>query len=88
MRIPLRRGRLLAETDRAQSPPVALVNELLAERYWPGGNPVGERITVNWQGRWLTLDVVGVVGPVRHDGLSRDPRPEVFLPLAQVPFGR
>lgn len=73
--------------DRLNGQPVAIVNELLAERHWAGGNPVGERISVNWQGRWLTAEVVGVVGRLRHDGLDRDPRPEVFLPPAQVPFG-
>ena len=87
MRIPLRQGRLFAETDHASAEPVALVNELLAERHWAGSNPVGERITVNWQGRWLTAQVVGVVGRLRHDGFDADPRPEVFLPLSQLSFG-
>jgi putative ABC transport system permease protein len=87
MRIPLRRGRLFEETDRPNGQPVAIINELLAERYWAGGNPVGEQISVNWLGRWLTTEVVGVVGRLRHEGLDSDPRPEVFLPPAQVPFG-
>jgi putative ABC transport system permease protein len=87
MGVPLRQGRVFEDTDRQNGRPVAIVNELLAARHWGGGNPVGERISVNWQGRWLTAEVVGVVGRLRHDGLDRDPRPEVFLPLSQVPFG-
>jgi putative ABC transport system permease protein len=87
MRVPLRRGRLFEDTDRANGQPVAIVNELLADRHWAGGDPIGERISVNWQGRWLTAEVVGVVQRLRHDALDRPPRPEVFLPPAQVPFG-
>jgi predicted permease len=87
MRIPMRQGRLFNETDRANGRPVANVNELLAARHWNDMSPIGERISVNWMGRWLTAEVVGVVGRLRHDGLDRDARPEVFLPLSQVPFG-
>jgi predicted permease len=87
MRIPLRRGRLFAETDRATTPQVAVINDLLAEREWPGRNPIGERITANWQGRWRTMEIVGIVGRVRHSGLDIDARPEVFIPLSQLPFG-
>jgi putative ABC transport system permease protein len=87
MGIPLKNGRLFAETDTPSGRPVAIVNDLIAQRHWPGANPVGERITINWQGRWLTLDVVGVVGRLRHDALDREARPEVFMPFAQTPFG-
>jgi predicted lysophospholipase L1 biosynthesis ABC-type transport system permease subunit len=44
-------------------------------------------VTVNWQGRWRTLQIVGVVGRLRHDGLDTEPRPEVFIPFAQLPYG-
>ena len=87
MDIPLKSGRLFGEADAPAGRPVAIVNDLIAQRHWPGANPVGERITINWQGRWLTLDVVGVVGRLRHDALDREARPEVFMPFAQVPFG-
>ena len=87
MQIPLRRGRLFSETDRETAPQVAVINDLLAEREWPGRNPIGERITANWQGRWRTMEIVGVVGRVRHTGLDVDARPEVFMPLAQIQYG-
>ena len=87
LRIPLRRGRLFAETDHANAPLVALVNEVIAERAWPGENPVGQRITANWQGRWRTMEVVGVVGRVHHRRLEDDTRPEVFIPAAQLSYG-
>jgi putative ABC transport system permease protein len=87
MRIPLRIGRLFTDADRETAPAVAIINDLLAERAWPGGDAVGERITVNVQGRWRTMEVVGVVGQVRRKALENDARPEVYLPLAQVPSG-
>jgi putative ABC transport system permease protein len=87
LRIPLRRGRLFADTDRAGAPLVALVNEVIAERAWPGEDPVGQRITANWQGRWRTMQVVGVVGRVRHRRLEDTTRPELFIPAQQLPYG-
>ena len=87
MRIPVRTGRLFADTDDARAPPVAIVNDLMAERLWPNESAVSQRITVNWLGRSRTMEVVGVVGRLRHEALDREPRSEVFMPLAQVPFG-
>ena len=87
LRIPLRRGRLFADTDHAGAPLVALVNEVMAERVWPGGNPVGHRLTANWQGQWRTMEIVGVVGRVRHRRLEGEPTPEVFMPAQQLPYG-
>ena len=87
MDIPLRNGRLFTDGDHARSAPVAIINDLVAERFWPGQDPINQRITVNWQGRWRTMEIAGIVGRVRHDGFDRDARPEVFIPLAQLPFG-
>jgi predicted permease len=87
LRIPVRGGRLFSPADRDSAPLVAVVNDLLAERAWPREDAVGRSITVNMQGRWRTMQVIGVVGRVRHDGLDADARPEVFLPYAQFPFG-
>jgi putative ABC transport system permease protein len=85
--IALRRGRLFTADDHVNAPQVAIINDLLADRFWPGESPIDERVTVNWQGRWRTMQVVGVVGRLRHDGLDSDPRPEVFIPFAQLPYG-
>lgn len=87
MRIPVERGRLFTADDRVGTRPVALVNEALARRYWPGTNPVGQRITVQMSGRPWQAEVVGVVGAVRHDGLDGPPRPEAFFPHSQQPSG-
>jgi predicted permease len=85
--IPLREGRLLEPTDRAGGPVVAVVSEALSRREWGSRSPIGERIRFQWQGRPIESEIVGVVAQVRHDGLDRLPRPEVFLAHEQAPFG-
>ncbi|MEP6917290.1 MAG: ABC transporter permease [Acidobacteriota bacterium] len=73
--IPVLRGRPLADSDTAEAPPVVVVNDALARRYFPGEDPVGR-----------VLDrgtIVGVVGDVRNVGLDRPPDPDLFYPAAQ-----
>jgi predicted permease len=79
----LLRGRFLSEGDRAEAPPVALVNRSLAERLWPGEDPVGRRVQNVWgRGRWF--EVVGVVEDTRFYGPRQSSRPELFVPFGQV----
>jgi putative ABC transport system permease protein len=87
MQIPLKKGRLFTDGDRPNATAVALVNDQVAEQFWPGVNPIDQRISVNWLGRWRTLQVVGVVGRLRHEALDRATRPEVFMAQSQTPFG-
>jgi len=71
LRIPLKRGRLLTEHDRAGTLPVVVVDENLAREYWPGEDPVGRQIRRGagpGDGPWQTI--VGVVGNVKHSSLS------------------
>jgi putative ABC transport system permease protein len=79
MRIPLRKGRYLSADDRAGGPPVAVINEAAAQKYWPGREPLGQRFTMNKQ-EWT---VVGVVGNIHHLGPEIAPRQECYVPLAQ-----
>lgn len=87
LHIPFRRGRNFGPQDDSASPPVAIVNEALARRYWPAGNAIGRRITFAFLGRPITREIVGVVGNMRHDGLHADPPPTVFIPHSQGPTG-
>ncbi len=67
------------------------MTEALVSRHWPGESPLGARIRVgNWTNdadQPIVWEIVGVVRQVRHDGLERDPRPELFVPLAQSNMG-
>src|SRR5262245_26291054 len=78
--IPLRQGREFGPQDRQGSLPVAVINEALAQRYWPGENPIGKRLLA-FGGGWLTI--VGVVGNVRRLGLEDQPKPELYMPSLQ-----
>jgi putative ABC transport system permease protein len=86
MSIPLRAGRLLSETDTERAPIVAVISDALRRREFPSEDPLGKRLVIQWQGERVEAEVVGVVSQIRHDSLDSAPRPEVFLPLAQLPF--
>jgi putative ABC transport system permease protein len=88
MRIPLLAGRGLQRHDGPDSKPVAVISETLARRYWPTvPAAVGETMRFRFAGNPTEVEVVGVVGALRHDSLDRAPRDEVFMPLAQKPYG-
>ena len=82
MRIPLVRGRTLTEEDRADAPGAGVVNEAAARRFWPGEDPIGQRIQL---GGNEPLTIVGIVGDIRHGGFDRDPQPEVYWSWYQHP---
>ena len=83
LRVALRRGRGLADTDGAETMPVAVVSESLARRYWPDQDPIGRRIRLADDEPWRT--VVGVVGDVRQYWFNPEPRPTVYVPHLQSP---
>src|SRR5256714_8134418 len=86
MSIPLIRGRLFQESDGPDRPQVALVSQTLVKRYWPNEDPIGKQIQFgNMDGDLHLLNIVGVVGDVRDNGLDRDPRPTVYLNCFQRP---
>jgi putative ABC transport system permease protein len=83
---PLRRGRFFSSEDRPGVPRVAIVNEALARRSWPGQDPLGRRFKLgprDAEGVWYT--VVGVVGDMRRQGQEREALPQIFEALAQNP---
>jgi putative ABC transport system permease protein len=87
MGIPLKRGRFFTRSDNRDGAPVALIGETMARRYWPDEDPIGKKITVQFMGQQKTREIVGVIGDVRHTGLDSEPRPELFLPHLQEPYG-
>lgn len=82
MAIPLLRGRNFNEQDRAGAPPVAIVNRRLAERYWPGQDPVGRQLALRDEPTGQ-VTIVGVVGDIRHWGLDETELPQIYRPQAQ-----
>ena len=80
-------GREFNDSDSASAAPVAIVNQLLASRYWPGQNPIGRRLrlsTLTQRGDWLT--VVGVASNIIQNDQNRQRvDPEVYLPYRQQP---
>jgi len=86
---PLRRGRFFSIGDQPEAPPVAIVNDAMAARFWPGRDPVHRRFKLgprDSDARWYT--VVGVVGDMRRQGLEREALPQIFVSLAQNPASR
>jgi predicted permease len=77
-------GRFLTAADRMDSQSVALVNETMAKRYWGGADPVGRLMRMNSQDPsrpWVT--VVGIVGDVRHNGVTEVIKEKFILPHSQ-----
>ena len=83
MGIPLLRGRGLAEEDVHSSVQVAVVNEALTRKVFPGQDPIGKYI-VDFGPLGDKLQIVGVVGNVRHRDLETAPRPEIYLSFGQT----
>ncbi len=82
LHIALLRGRDLSRRDWADAPPVALVSRSFAERYWPGGDPIGRRIQRGpANAPWATI--VGVVDDVRDQGLEKAPADTIYTPYYQ-----
>ncbi|MGH9833108.1 MAG: ABC transporter permease, partial [Blastocatellia bacterium] len=77
--VPLAGGREFTAQDTAEAPRVAIINEAMARRYWPGQEAVGKRLN---RGR-VDHEVVGVVRNGKEKGLTADPRPAIYLPLTQ-----
>jgi predicted permease len=85
--VPLLRGRYFNDEDTAQSPPVVIISQSIARRYWPGEDPIGKRL--KWgpaQSTTPWLTVVGVVGDVKPAGLDQPTVPHTYEPYLQVPW--
>jgi putative ABC transport system permease protein len=85
MGIPIVRGRGFTTEDGPTAPPVAVINETMAKRMFPGEDPLGQRVRIgpSATGAWTTI--VGVIGDVRHGGLEETPQPELYITSLQNP---
>ncbi len=92
LKIPLLRGRFFTDTDRLESPQVAIINQAMARQFWPDGDPLNSQILIA-KGLGPRLEepvrqIVGIVGDVHDDALNRNTSPVVFVPLVQLPDTR
>ncbi len=86
MRIPVLRGRDIDERDVAGAQRVAVVSRSMAERHWPGEDAIGKHIAYSGikegsKPDWI--EIVGIVGDIKHRGLDIDSRPEIYVPVYQ-----
>ena len=89
-KIPTVRGRTFTDLDTGAAPPVVVINEAMAKRFWPKSDPLNDKI---WIGKGIMSElaaekprqIVGIVGDVRDGGLNRDTQPTMYVPNAQVP---
>jgi predicted permease len=86
------KGRDFSFADTANAPGVAIINEAMARRYWPNGDPLSDQLIIG-RGMRPAYDeepirrIVGIVGNVRDTNLASPPRPAIYVPVAQEPDG-
>jgi predicted permease len=83
MGIPLIRGRFFTERDVMNGPPVVIINEMMAKRFFPNEDPIGKRLDIS--GPTYLREIAGVVGDVKQAGLKAASTPQVYEPFFQKP---
>ena len=82
MGVPLIRGRTFDDDDRANAPPVAVVSQSVARRFWPNADAIGQRIGYPYASPWITI--VGIVADTKQDSLRDTASASVYVPWAQA----
>jgi predicted permease len=83
MGMPLRQGRAFGQQDTRAAPPVVVINETMARRYWPDGQALGRRVRIGG----ADAEVVGIATDAKYGSLSERPVPQVYLALARNDIG-
>jgi putative ABC transport system permease protein len=90
LKIPVKRGRAFRAADDRNAPAVVLINERMAERFWKGRDPLGDRIAIGRGGGMKEFkdepvrQIVGIVGDIRSEALDSKPRAIMYVPQAQL----
>jgi putative ABC transport system permease protein len=88
-KVPILRGRNFNRQDDGSAPGVVLINEAMAKKYWPKGNPLQDRLLVGATMGPVFVEpprqIIGVVGDMRDQGLDQNPFPTMYIPIAQMP---
>jgi putative ABC transport system permease protein len=83
MEVPLISGRNFSTSDTYKTKPIAVIDQTLARRYWPGENPLGQELKLGF-GRGLQgLTIVGVAGDIKSDGFEAPGVPHIYVALGQ-----
>jgi len=83
LKTPILRGRDFTDRDTQSARRVAIVNESMARLYWPGKDPLGQRITIDYLPGDPPREIVAVVGDMRLSRTQQDARPMMYVPLSQ-----
>ena len=83
MGIPFIKGRLFGNEDRPDTTPVVIINQTMAQRFWPNQDPIGKQVKSAQDG--TTLTVIGVVGDAKHYWLEETQFPQMYGPYSQQP---
>jgi putative ABC transport system permease protein len=89
LKIPLLRGRSFTEHDDGSAPNVVIINEAMAKKYWPKGDPLKDRLLTGVGMGPVFVEparqIIGIVGDTHDGGLNRDPFPTMYFPVSQMP---
>jgi putative ABC transport system permease protein len=90
-KVPILRGRVFSERDDGSAPPVVIINQAMAKRFWPKGDPLNDRLII---GKGVgpefeepARQIIGIVADSRDTGLNRNPPATMYVPAAQVTDG-
>jgi putative ABC transport system permease protein len=90
LKIPLLRGRVFTDRDTSAAAGVVIINQTMAQKYWPQGDPLSDKIQIGAGGPAFDAQprqIIGIVGNTRDAGVNVDPFPTMYIPIAQMPDG-
>jgi putative ABC transport system permease protein len=85
LELPLMRGRKIDARDSANTVPVVMINQTMAQRLWPGEDPIGKRIKFETPNE-LPREIIGIVGNVQQNLRALEPAMQTYIPYAQIPM--
>src|SRR5262249_18480483 len=86
LQIPLKRGRLFTEQEAREKRNVVVINEAFAKKYFPNEDPLGKRVKMTMRPPHVWMEIIGVVGDVKHAQLDRAAEPMSYWPIGQLPY--
>lgn len=86
LQIPLKRGRIFTRDETVQRRRVVIINETLAQKYFPGEDPIGKRITVFMRDENEPSEIIGIVGNLKHDDIQEEAKASVYWPHTELAY--